>query len=124
MQLRPTSVRHWCGMLCCSATYDPLYCHFLDLTVRCVARSPLIIRAEVTLRAILDEKSVTLEQIAALKIGQRIELNVTPRSPVKLEANEQPLFWCQLGQSEGNYRLRIENVFDPEQEFLDDILNH
>ena len=81
-------------------------------------------RAEVTLRAILDEKSVTLEQIAALKIGQRIELNVTPRSPVKLEANEQPLFWCQLGQSEGNYRLRIENVFDPEQEFLDDILNH
>jgi len=81
-------------------------------------------RAEVMLRAILDEKTMTLEEIANLKPGQVIALKANPRTPLKLEANEQPLFWCQLGQAEGTYRLRIENVFDPEEEFLGDILTH
>jgi len=81
-------------------------------------------RAEVALRAILDEKPATLGDVAALKVGDVLALNATPRSPVKLEANDEPLFWCQLGQADGCYRLRIDSVFDPEQEFLGDILNH
>lgn len=81
-------------------------------------------RAEVSLRAILDEKSMSLEEVRALKVGQVIPLKTNARSPVKLEANEQPLFWCQLGQAEGEYRLKILNVFDPEEEFLGDILAH
>ena len=81
-------------------------------------------RAEVGLRAVLDEKTTTLDEISNLKVGQIIPLKATPRSPVKLEANEQPLFWCQLGQADGDYRLRIESVFDPEEEFIGDILNN
>ncbi|GAB5375483.1 MAG: FliM/FliN family flagellar motor switch protein [Acuticoccus sp.] len=81
-------------------------------------------RAEVGLRAIIDEKTMTLDEVSAMKVGQVIALKTTARSPIKLEANEQPLFWCQLGQAEGEYRLKILNVFDPEEEFLDDILAH
>ncbi|MBJ3778672.1 flagellar motor switch protein FliM [Acuticoccus mangrovi] len=83
-----------------------------------------VTRAEVGLRAILAEKELTLGDIARLAPGQVISLAATPKTPVKLEANEQPLFWCQLGQAEGVYKLRIDDVFDPEQELLGDILNH
>lgn len=83
-----------------------------------------VTRAEIELRAILDEKTITLEDITHLKVGDLITLAATPKTPVKLEANEQPLFWCQLGQAEGVYKLRIDTVFDPEQEFLGDILSH
>jgi flagellar motor switch protein FliM len=51
-------------------------------------------------------------------------LQATPASRVKLEGSEQPLFWCSLGQAEGGvYNLRIEDPFDHEQEFLNDILS-
>ena len=79
--------------------------------------------ADVRLRAILDEQSITLGEITQLKPGDLIQLSATPKSPVKLEANQQALFWCQLGQADGVYKLRVEDVFDPEQEFIGDLLN-
>lgn len=82
-----------------------------------------VTRADVKLRAILEEREVTLGDIAAFRLGQTIQLSATPRTPVRLEANEQPLFWCQLGQADGIYKLRVDDVFDPEQEFLGDLLN-
>jgi flagellar motor switch protein FliM len=83
-----------------------------------------VTRAEIVLRAILEEKQITLEDVARMKPGQLIPLSATPKTPVKLEANEQALFWCQLGQADGVYKLRVDDVVDPEQEFLGDILNH
>jgi flagellar motor switch protein FliM len=83
-----------------------------------------VTRAEVTLRAVLEEKEVTLGDIARMRPGDLLALSATPKTPVKLEANEQALFWCQLGQADGVYKLRVDDVFDPEQEFLGDILNH
>lgn len=83
-----------------------------------------VTRADVKLRAILEERQTTLGDIARLTRGQVLELSATPRTPIKLEANEQALFWCQLGQADGMYKLRIDDVFDPEQEFLGDLLNH
>jgi flagellar motor switch protein FliM len=82
-----------------------------------------VTRADVTISAILEQKLLTLGEIAALKPGDLIPLAATPKTPVRLEANDQPLFWCQLGQADGVYKLRIDDVFDPEQEFLGDILN-
>ena len=66
---------------------------------------------------------ITLGEITQLKPGDLIQLSATPKSPVKLEANQQALFWCQLGQADGVYKLRVEDVFDPEQEFIGDLLN-
>jgi flagellar motor switch protein FliM len=79
-------------------------------------------RTEVALRAVLEERQLTLGEIAALKVGQVLELKATARSLVKIECKEQPLFWCQLGQSEGMYTLRIHETIDPHQDFIDDIL--
>ncbi|WP_420392723.1 flagellar motor switch protein FliM [Acuticoccus sp.] len=83
-----------------------------------------VTRADVKLRAILAEQQITLGEVAALAPGMVLPLSVTPKTPIKLEANAQPLFWCQLGQADGLYKLRIDDVFDPEQEFLGDLLNH
>lgn len=66
---------------------------------------------------------MSLGAVAALKPGDLIQLSATPKTPIKLEANNQALFWCQLGQADGVYKLRVDNVFDPEQEFLGDLLN-
>ncbi|SHO63242.1 flagellar motor switch protein FliM [Pseudoxanthobacter soli DSM 19599] len=79
-------------------------------------------RAEVSLRAILEERQIELGEVADFHIGQIIQLQATPLSPVKLECNDQALFWCSLGQSEGNYKLKIEDVVSYEQEYIDDIL--
>lgn len=82
-----------------------------------------VTRADVKISAILEQKMMTLGELARLKPGDLIPLSATPKTPVRLEANDQPLFWCQLGQADGLYKLRIDNVFDPEQEFLGDLLN-
>jgi flagellar motor switch protein FliM len=79
-------------------------------------------RAEVTISAIIEEEGLTLGDIAALKVGQILQLQATPRSRVKLESNNQALFWCHLGQTDGLYTLRIDESFDSEQEFLDTLL--
>lgn len=79
-------------------------------------------RAEVTLQVIMEERQVTLGEVADLKVGQVLKLQATPRSKMKLESSDHPLFWCTLGQAEGSYVVRVEDPVDHEQEFLDDII--
>jgi flagellar motor switch protein FliM len=79
-------------------------------------------RTEVTLTAILEERPLTLGEITELKVGDILELNATPTSRVKVKCNDEALFWCQLGQSQGFYTLRLDDFVDQEEEFLDDIL--
>lgn len=81
-------------------------------------------RAEVTLKAVLEERQLTLGDVAGLKVGQVLELQATPRSRVRMECNDQALFWCELGQAEGSYTLRVDEFVDLEQEFINDILSH
>ncbi len=83
-----------------------------------------ITKSEVTVRGVIEEYQFTLADIAALKVGQIMHLQATTRTRVKLECNSQALFWCQLGQAEGHYTLRVDEVVDKEQEFMDDILAH
>jgi len=52
-----------------------------------------------------------------------LKLQATPRSRLKIESNHQPLFWCHLGQSEGFYTVRIDELFDRDQEFINNVLN-
>ncbi|MEE1655376.1 FliM/FliN family flagellar motor switch protein [Microvirga sp. CF3062] len=79
-------------------------------------------KTEVTLKAVLEERYLSLGEIADLKVGDVIELQATPRSRVKLEGNQQGLFWCNIGQSEGSYVLKVDEHIDQEKEFLDDVL--
>jgi flagellar motor switch protein FliM len=79
-------------------------------------------KTEVTLKAVLEERFLSLGEIAGLKVGDVIELQATPRSRVKLEGNQQGLFWCHIGQSEGSYVLKVDEMIDQEREFLDDVI--
>ncbi len=81
-----------------------------------------ITRTNVPIRAVLDERWITLEEVSSLKVGQVMQLNATPSSRVRVECNDEPLLWCQLGKSNGVYTLRVDEFIDREQEFLDDIL--
>jgi flagellar motor switch protein FliM len=73
------------------------------------------------LHAVLDERELTLGEIAELHIGQVPPLKATPRSNVKVVCNDQTMFWCELGQTEGVYTLRIREFPDEEQELIDAI---
>lgn len=79
-------------------------------------------KTSVTLRAILEEHPMTLGEIADLKVGDLIKLQATQHSLVKLESNQQGLFWCEVGQANGGVVLRVDSLVDQEQEFIDDIL--
>lgn len=80
-------------------------------------------KTEVKLKAILEERPMTLGEISELKIGQVIELQSSPRSPIQLQCNDETVFWCQLGQRDGSYVLRVQDSANQEQEFFDDLLS-
>jgi len=83
-----------------------------------------VTRAEVRVSGLFEEHQFTLGDIAELKVGQVLHLQATAKTRVKLECNSQSLFWCQLGQAEGHYVLRVDEAVDHEQEFMDDLLSH
>jgi flagellar motor switch protein FliM len=80
-------------------------------------------RTEVVLKAVLEERSLTLGEVAGFQVGQVIELNATPSTLVRLECNNQRLFWCQMGQLNGVYSLQVKESADQKREFIDGILS-
>ncbi|MDI4234833.1 MULTISPECIES: FliM/FliN family flagellar motor switch protein [unclassified Bradyrhizobium] len=80
-------------------------------------------RTEVVLKAVLEERSLTLGEVAGFQVGQVIELNATPSTLVRLECNNQRLFWCQMGQLNGAYSLQVKESADQKREFIDGILS-
>ena len=80
-------------------------------------------RTDVAVKGVIEERQFFLADIAALKVGGILELQATTRTRVRLECNAEPLFWCNLGQGEGFYTLRIDESVSREQEFLDDVLS-
>ncbi|MBX9931925.1 MAG: FliM/FliN family flagellar motor switch protein [Methylobacterium sp.] len=77
-------------------------------------------KAEVTLRAVLEERTLTLGEIADLKVGQVIGLDATPATRVMLEGNDRPLFWCHMGQAQGSYVLRVDEAIAQRKEAAED----
>lgn len=81
-----------------------------------------VTRTEVSLSAVMEKRDLTLGDIARFEVGQIIELPITPTGLIKLECEGQALFWCEIGQKDGAYTIRIEDFVDKEQEFIDDVL--
>jgi flagellar motor switch protein FliM len=79
-------------------------------------------QTEISIRGIIEERHFSLEDIAGLKIGQVLTLQATAKTRVMLECNTEHLFWCDLGQADGFYTLRVEGFVNQEQELIDDIL--
>ncbi|ACK49002.1 surface presentation of antigens (SPOA) protein [Methylocella silvestris BL2] len=80
-------------------------------------------RAEIEVRGVIEERHFLLGDIADLKVGGILQLKSTPSTRVRLECNAEPLFWCNLGQGDGVYTLRIDESMSREQEFVDEMLS-
>jgi flagellar motor switch protein FliM len=79
-------------------------------------------QTEVTIRGVIEQRHFSLKDITTLKIGQVLTLEATAKTRVKLECNVEFLFWCDLGQADGYYTLRVKDFVSQEQELIDDIL--
>jgi len=82
-----------------------------------------VTRAHIMLTAVLDERMGMLGEVAGFEVGQVVELNATAHGRVRLECNGERLMWCHLGKSQGKYTLRVDELVDREQEFLNEILS-
>ncbi|MYZ46988.1 flagellar motor switch protein FliM [Propylenella binzhouense] len=82
-----------------------------------------VARTEVRLRAILEEREMTLGEVAELRAGMILPLEATPRTRVRLECADQPLFWCELGRSDSVYTLRVEDFIDKNEDVIDDLVS-
>ncbi len=80
-------------------------------------------RTEVKINAVLEEREMSLDELSRLEVGQVLKLQATPRTPIKLECNKQPLFHCSLGQADGAYTLQVDSFIHQEEDILDDILS-
>jgi flagellar motor switch protein FliM len=78
--------------------------------------------AEISVKGVLEEISMTLGEIAAMEVGHVLKLRGTGMGRVRLECGEHDLFWCQLNQVEGRYSLEIEEPIVQSQDTLDDIV--
>jgi flagellar motor switch protein FliM len=81
-----------------------------------------VTNTEVTVRAIMEKRDLTLQDIARFEVGQVITLPVSPTGLIKLECERQALFWCTLGQKDSAYTIRIEDFVDKNEEFIEDVL--
>jgi flagellar motor switch protein FliM len=85
------------------AAIDPTWTRHLEAEIK---------NTHVTLTAILEERQLTLGEIASLKVGQLLSLEADLNSRVRLECSERPLFLCEIGQGEGAYTLRVDEIME------------
>ncbi|MBY6242163.1 FliM/FliN family flagellar motor switch protein [Methylosinus sp. Sm6] len=81
-----------------------------------------VTQTELSLAAVMERRDLTLGDVARFEVGQIVELPVTPTGLIALECEGQTLFWCEIGQKDGAYTIRIAEFVDKEQEFIDDML--
>lgn len=78
-------------------------------------------QADVELTAILDGPALALGEILTFKAGDIMRLPATVDGLLSLESEDQPLFQCRLGQSQGQFTVQIAEHFDHFRNFLKDV---
>lgn len=63
---------------------------------------------EVGLQAVLDEVTVTLNDVVNWRVGSRLQLQATPESLISLHCGELLMFHASMGQRDGNIAVRVE----------------
>jgi flagellar motor switch protein FliM len=67
---------------------------------------------DVRLSAVLEERRMTLAELASLRVGQVLPLEARVDGRIKLICNNEPLLLCEIGQSEGTFALRVDQVLE------------
>lgn len=81
-----------------------------------------LVQTEVKVLATMEKRGLTLDDIARFEVGTIIQLPISPTDLLKLECERQTLFWCELGQKDGFYTVRIVEFVDMNQEFIRELL--
>ena len=68
----------------------------------------------------LEERPIPLGEVQRFAVGSIVELSSTSLSRVRLEADDNPLFWCELGKQGEALTLRVEDDFDRHREAIDE----
>jgi flagellar motor switch protein FliM len=72
-------------------------------------------KTEVKAVAVLDEQELTLGDIASWRVGGLLPLKASAVTKIRLDSKNQPLFWCELGQDQGHYTLKVSDRVDVEE---------
>jgi len=93
------------------SSYDPRWTNALTSRVS---------KAEVILNAVIEGKTIELDDIVRLEVGQTLELSGTDQSIV-LECEGDRLFRGRLGQARGNFTITVDAPLNEDLflEFLD-----
>ena len=80
---------------------------------------------DVMLSAVIDQRVMTLGEIGALRVGALIELRPNAINNIMLTSDETSLFIGQLGQAEGHYTVRIDDVCgeQPPEPMVDEFID-
>ena len=81
-----------------------------------------VMRSTVTLEATMPLGRMTLGDLAALQVGQVIELEEGAQSEARLSARKKTLFVCEFGKLGQNYTVRVRHQSDAGQEFIDGLM--
>ncbi len=63
---------------------------------------------DVELEAVLDEIVMSLNDVLNWKVGSRMLLNATPRSPIDLRCGQVPLFGGRMGRKGNSIAVRVD----------------
>jgi flagellar motor switch protein FliM len=68
----------------------------------------------ISLKATLDEKAISLKELASLKVGSTIITNNTPTDDVNMECNGIKVMSGKIGSSGNNMAIKIDEIFHKE----------
>ena len=79
-----------------------------------------IARSFIELNGVLEERPISLGEVQRFAVGSVVELQLSSMSRVRLDADESPVFWCELGKRDNALILRVDDDFDQEREAVDE----
>jgi len=81
-----------------------------------------VVQTEIKVNVRIDARGFTLSDIASLEVGDLLRLPIAPDSPIRVESEGRALFWCTLGQKDGYFTIRLEDVSDDRRSFIENVL--
>ena len=81
-----------------------------------------VVQTEVKVDVRIDARGFTLADIASLEVGDLVRLPIAPDNPIRVESEGRALFWCTLGQKDGYFTIRLEDVSDDRRSFIENML--
>ncbi|WP_291166698.1 FliM/FliN family flagellar motor switch protein [Hyphomicrobium sp.] len=79
-----------------------------------------IARSFIELNGVLEERPISLGEVQRFAVGSVVELQLSSMSRVRLDADESPVFWCELGKRDNALILRVDDEFDQQREAVDE----